>query len=300
MRKRNESAYTSRNEPRALWKALIKLTGSLIAAPRISWAFRVPGNGTPPVYNETRASKKRSGPRVLFPARIQFDHLFAGTKHQLRRRIYLFIVFIFFFFSKKARKTSHLRRIALGDTEFNRTHRCFEVAEVRDVGLSSVYTFSTSSREKNYQPFEGKIGLRFHFVLIFIDFLFSFYYLRYEFDFALQRVNQCSSLLYHVRCNFESQMNLFFFFFFKAQSWKILILSFREYFLIRNPNVFLPKSNSDYYLLILFDRSSRQAIRTSVNGWNIRTRIFDFQISITRFSNISHRSRVSMSLFSVR
>lgn len=128
--------------------------------------------------------------------------------------------FYFFFFSKKARKTSHLRRIALGDTEFNRTHRCFEVAEVRDVGLSRqrVYTFSTSSREKNYQPFEGKIGLRFHFVLIFIDFLFSFYYLRYEFDFALQRVNQCSSLLYHVRCNFESQMNLFFFFFFKAQS----------------------------------------------------------------------------------
>lgn len=97
--------------------------------------------------------------------------------------IYLLFLF-FFFFSKKARKTSHLRRIALGDTEFNRTHRCFEVAEVRDVGLSSVYTFSTSSREKNYQPFEGKIGLRFHFVLIFIDFLFSFYYLRYEFDFA--------------------------------------------------------------------------------------------------------------------
>lgn len=126
---------------------------------------------------------------------------------------FIYLLFLFFFFSKKARKTSHLRRIALGDTEFNRTHRCFEVAEVRDVGLSSVYTFSTSSREKNYQPFEGKIGLRFHFVLIFIDFLFSFYYLRYEFDFALQRVNQCSSLLYHVRCNFESQMNLFFFFF---------------------------------------------------------------------------------------
>lgn len=30
------AAYTGRNEPRALWKALIKLTGSLIAAPRIS------------------------------------------------------------------------------------------------------------------------------------------------------------------------------------------------------------------------------------------------------------------------
>lgn len=60
------AAYTGRNEPRALWKALIKLTGSLIAAPRISWAFRVPqipGNGTPRfllVYNET--DKKRSGP----------------------------------------------------------------------------------------------------------------------------------------------------------------------------------------------------------------------------------------------
>lgn len=69
-RKRNESAYTGRNEPRALWKALIKLTGSLIAAPRISWARLScpvspanPGErdtSLPPVYNET--DKKRSGP----------------------------------------------------------------------------------------------------------------------------------------------------------------------------------------------------------------------------------------------
>lgn len=198
-RKRNESAYTGRNEPRALWKALIKLTGSLIAAPRISWARLScpvspanPGErdtSLPPVYNET--DKKRSGPS-LDP--VSSSHRVRPFIRAKRENVANFVVeFIYYFLEEEEEEAK--KTLAPSANHFWHTHtiqnsiqahRCFEVGEVRALGLSRhVYTFSTS-RERNYQSFEGKIGLYAvilllsSFVLIFIDFLFSFirYYLR--------------------------------------------------------------------------------------------------------------------------
>lgn len=137
-RKRNESAYTGRNEPRALWKALIKLTGSLIAAPRISWAFRVPqipGNGTPRfLLFTTKRTRNGQDPRwIPCPLRIEFDHLFAGTNHEnVANFVVEFIYLLFSFFwgggegGQENLGTSGESLLAhTNDTEFNSSAQVF-------------------------------------------------------------------------------------------------------------------------------------------------------------------------------
>lgn len=104
----------------------------------------------------TKRTRNGRDPRRIPPLRIEFDHLFAGTKHEnvanFLEFIYLFIYFLFFreggggggqenFGTSGESLLAHTN-----DTEFNSSTQVFRTwRKVRALGLSRhVYTFSMS------------------------------------------------------------------------------------------------------------------------------------------------------------
>lgn len=105
-----------------------------------------------------------AGSRVLFVSSSTIYSREQITRTSPTSSSNLFIYYFLFFEEKEkekeARKTSAPPANHSWHTQTTQNsiqaHRCFELGEVRALGLSRhVYTFSTS-REKNYQPFEGK------------------------------------------------------------------------------------------------------------------------------------------------
>lgn len=133
---------------------------------RVPYRPQIPGNGTPRflLFTTKRTRNGQDLRWILCPLRIEFDHLFVqSAKTSPTSSLNLFIYYFLEEEEEEAKKT-----LAPSANHFWHTHtiqnsiqahRCFEVGEVRALGLSRhVYTFSTS-RERNYQSFEGKIGL---------------------------------------------------------------------------------------------------------------------------------------------